>query len=212
MLKTKFGFYDFSEYQLGIFWGISSFSDGRIVFRTKDIYFLNEINDKFNSTIYSQQHKGSTQYVLKSCNIDIDSFKDNNWTERNATLRKLPILDNYKNFIRAYIELHSSLDYSIRHSKKGKYKALRLRIYGNVYLLDEINHILSNNLNIGLKSLQDCNNKTTKVIYYQSFSEISKIYNYIYGNPYNENYWNEIKEKLNNKTNEEFKIIIEKSE
>lgn len=178
----KITFSDFSEYQLGIFWGIASYSD-RFVFRCKDRYFLEVINKTVNNKIYEQQHKGEKQYVLKSGLIDINTFENNNWINRNSATRDMPRLSNYKDFLRGYIELHSKLDYSTRYKCNGsvKYKALRLRIYANWNLIDSINAIINREIpNVKLKTPQSACNDTTKILYYHSLDEIQSIFNYIY--------------------------------
>ena len=52
MRKDRISFDNFSEYQLGIFWGIASFSDDRTTFRCKNKYFLDIINKTLNNTVY----------------------------------------------------------------------------------------------------------------------------------------------------------------
>ena len=199
MRKDRISSDNFSEYQLGIFWGIASFSDDRTTFRCKNKYFLDIINKTLNNTVYLQYAKDKDQYVLKSQLIDIESFIINNWTDRNAYIRDVPSLKCYKDFLRAYIELHSSLDYSTRYSnnRKNKYKALRLRIYGNFQLIDSINHIINKEIpSISLKTTQKAANKTTRVLYYSSPSEIIDLFSYIEGEEKYEEYWEEVKIKM----------------
>ena len=197
MKKIKFS--DFSEYQLGIFWGIASYTDNRITFRSKHKYYLDVLNNVINRNIYIQYPKEKEQYVLKTSCIDIETFKMNNWTDRNSNIRYIPKLKSYNNFLRGYIELHSTLDYSTRYTnnKKNKYKALRLRIYGNYKLIDNINDIISSQVDlVSLKKPQQIHNETTRVLYYSSPNEINKIYEYIYGEERNVDYWNNVQSLL----------------
>ena len=53
-----------NTYILGIVWSISSINpDGKIVFRHKEKYFLQCLQEKFGGTIYEQQSRTNKQYV-----------------------------------------------------------------------------------------------------------------------------------------------------
>ena len=104
-------FEDLTDYDKGIFWGLGSFvdSDGRFIFRHRQRYFIDRMKYYVHNEIYTQKNKGKVQYVLKTSDVDINSFIEHGWTERNAEQRNVPILDYYKDFLRGYIELHSAL-------------------------------------------------------------------------------------------------------
>ena len=131
--KDRLTFYDLTNYELGIFWGIGSFleEDNIVTFRDRRKHFIEVMERITDSKPYQNiLAKRKPQYVLKSSMFDIDSFIDNGWSKRNAVTRDVPPLDDYRDFLRAYIELHSGLSYSLRYSgnKKRKWKSLLLQI------------------------------------------------------------------------------------
>lgn len=202
--KDRITFYDLSNYQLGIFWGIGSYikKEDVVTFKDRRRHFVESMESITQNTMYEQlTSKGNIQYVLKSYAFDIDSFKENCWSERQAEIRDVPVLDDYKDFLRSYIELHSSLDYSLRYSrnKKTKWKSLRLTIYGNWKLIDSINNILSSNVGVTLKTPQKASNKITKKLHFTSLKEIESIFNWLTDTKdcYSE-YWIDVDFKLRN--------------
>ncbi len=66
---------DVSNYVLGIIFGIGSIAEGRIIFRHKNRYFLEQIQAVCGNTIYEQKNKEKTQYVLKTRAFNIDELK-----------------------------------------------------------------------------------------------------------------------------------------
>lgn len=206
--KDKITFYDLSDYQLGIFWGIGSYvkEEDAVTFKDRRKHFVKIMESITDSNMYEQiTSKGKIQYVLKSCMFDINSFILNGWTERKAKVRDIPPLEEYNDFLRAYIELHSSLDYSIRYSrnKKNKWKSLRFRIYGNWQLIDSVNNILNTNIGVTLKTPQKASNEVTKILNYTSLKEIKNIFNWLTDNrEYHNEYWDDVDIKLKNPTKE----------
>ena len=207
-MSIKISIQQLLPYDIGILWALGSITDinqNRMSFRCKDKYFLERLSLYFNNKIYTQQIKNKTQYVLKTSNVDLQSLYTIGWTERNSNIRDIPILNNndYKNFLRSYIEIHSTLDYSTRYRRDGsKYKSLRLRIYGNCILIDSINKLLNKNANTNIKSIQMLKNNKTSILYYSSILEIQNIYTYIFDASYYDKYWNNINYKLQNPTKE----------
>mgnify|MGYP000966075934 CR=1 FL=1 len=114
-----------SNYVLGIIFGIGSITEGRLIFRHKDRYFLEQIQAFCSNTIYKQEKKGKPQYVLKTRVFNIDELKQYGWEERNAEQRNIPILEDYSDFLRAYVELHGSFDYSTRYMSRNKREKYR---------------------------------------------------------------------------------------
>ena len=200
--RDKINIDEISNYELGILWGIGNWceSDGIFVLRHRNKYFLKQIKKYTDSIIYEQESRTGVQHVLKIFNFDINSLVNLGWSERNSEVRVMPVLDDYKDFLRVYIELHGCLDYSLRYKKKDKsvkYKGLRLRIYGNKGIVEDINRILSEKCGVGVKTIQGVksNNKTFYVAY-ASFVEIDRIYNWIFDYPYCVEYWDEIEGKM----------------
>jgi len=141
---------------------------------------------------------GKPQYVLKT-----NVFTPNDlpgWTERMAEQRNIPILTDYKDFLRAYFELHSRLDYCVayrRKDKQSKYMKLRLRVYGNYILIQSINSILNEQCGVGSKKAQWTNlNEKTSYLAYTAYDEIIEIFNWLTGTPYCEEYWRDVDQKL----------------
>ena len=196
-----------SIYDLGIIWSLGSYvEERRFSFRHKEKYFLECLNKYFNNTIYEQERKGESsgrQFVLKVTGLNMDQLYEMGWTERNSDIRNIPELVDSKGFLRAYIEIHSALDYSTRHKRdSSKYKSLRLRIYGNVALVEDINNILNKNASVGIKKVQNLKNKKTSILNYTSLEEIRKIYDYLCGEPCFDLFWDDFRYKLENPTKE----------
>jgi len=195
-IKKKVVINSVSKYDLGIIWSIGSYSEEtkQFIIRHKDRNFLDSIMKNFESTIYSQKSRTGIQYILKTALLNVDALKKIGWTERNAEQRNVPILDDYRDFLRAYFELHSSLDYctSYTRKKKEKYYKLRLRIYGNEILITSINDILSSFAHVSKKSIQNTHNRKTTYIAFASYNEIQSIYNWLTGTPCNINFWENV--------------------
>lgn len=201
-LKQKINLKEVSNYQLGIIWSIGRYTEDGMFFRAKDKYFLEQLQLLTNNKVTSQKARTGIQYKLKSVSFDIQGLKKYGWTERNAVERDIPILNDYKDFLRAYIEIHGRLDKQVRRSKKktlGKdfrYYVPRLRIYGNITLIESINGILHQCVGVGIKSPQIVHNGKTAYIAYASLSEIEAILMYISGKPWFEVFWENIEFNL----------------
>lgn len=158
------------QYVLGIIWSVSSLCGEKQTFRHKDKYFTEILQNIFGGNIYCQKARTNMQYVLKlsapqSITL-LAELKELGYTHRNSDSRRLPIGAD-REFIKAYLELHSGVD-----SHKGK---ARLRIYGNAVLIEEFNHLISSVLDICSKKPQIITAKT-HYLSYASQSEIQSIY------------------------------------
>jgi len=195
---------DMSNYDLGILWSVGTYDGERFVVRHKDRYYPDRIAAYLGNTVYEQMrtHKpGDNDFVIKSSGINLKQLYGMGWTDRSDDVRHLPVLDDYMDFIRAYTEIHSSLDYSTRHSRyKTKYKSLRLRIYGNTELISDINRILTQSAGVSLKAPQVLDNNKTAVLYYQRAAEVRAVYDWLSGDPCNSSYWDDVKHKLDQPT------------
>lgn len=166
-----------NTYLLGIIWSVSSInSDGRIVFRHKERYFLEQIQKEYDKTIYQSESLTGIQYVLKFKNNELlNLLYENGYTARNSEIRNLPVPAD-REFLKAYLEIHSSLDYQTTHSRNsGKGKKPRLRIYGNKYIIGGINTLIGSIFGFPLKTPQRITEKT----YYLSFAnrkELTEIF------------------------------------
>lgn len=203
-MKEKKSFSQATSYQLGIIFGCGSFitenGTKRFVARHKDRYFLEQIENLFcNNKIGFREIGNKRYYILKSSKFDYDSLIAMNYRSRNNNERYLPVLEDYKDFLRAYVELHGSWDYCTSYKKRQKYYRLRLRIFGNQSIINEINQVFRDEVGVGLKSLQGVKiNNTTSYIAYTSLSELQAIRDYLYDIPYFEKYWHDVDCKISN--------------
>ena len=193
---------DISNYDLGIVWALGSkIEQSKFSFRHKEKYFIERLSLVFGNNVYSQKRvkdKSDVQFVLKP-KLNADELYSLGWSARNSEERELPILSDYKDFLRAYLEVHSSLDYSSRRRRSGgQYKSLRLRIYGNANIIAGINQIFSQEINVAIKKIQVLKNQKTAILYYHSLAEIQEIFDYIKGQPNFLKFWENVNEKLEN--------------
>lgn len=103
---------------------------------------------------------------------------------------------DYKDFIRAYIEIHGVLDIRNAISHGKRIKALRLRIYGNYIMMNS----LSEYVGVGIKKVGNaCNDGKTGILYYQSRDEIGKIFDWcdVVGGNKCDGYWSRVEDILN---------------
>lgn len=186
-------------YILGIIWSISSINtDGRIVFRHKERYFIQCLQEYFGGTIYEQEARTGTQHVLKLNNSSLLFELDEcGYSSRNSDERILPKIADTK-FLQSYLEIHSSADWQTAYKNKRKYKKVRIRVYGNEILIDGINYLMKDIIGVKLKSPQKCANETTKYLSYGSQEEINMIYDK-FTNETNKfsDYWNKLDKMIN---------------
>lgn len=78
------------------------------------------------------------------------------WSPRTSNQRCYPKIYEHKDFIRAYLEIHSKVGIITiwdRRRNRTK-KQLRLRIYGNMRFLSELTDILASEIGTGVKKVQ----------------------------------------------------------
>lgn len=199
--KARIDITEIDPYLLGIIWGMGRLNEeGSMFFRHRHRYFLEQIQSICDNEITTSKSRTGIQYRLKSVLFDELQLQEIGWSERNSDSRRLPILDDYKDFLRAYLELHSSLDYSLRYgrNKKNKWRSLRLRIYGNTNLLEGINDVMHTFVKIPKKSIEIVHNNKTGILNYPSLEQIESIFMFIEGVPYFEDFWHDCLEKLKN--------------
>lgn len=189
-----------TSYQLGIIWAIGSYTDGYMVFRHKEKYFLEQLQPLFQNKnrIRSQNNKGNTQHMLKSANFDVEYLQKLGWEGRLSENRALPILEDYTDFLRAYIECHSTFDYCTAYSSKKKYYRLRFRLYGNLFLVEQIENVLNRDFGLTPKKVQILQNKKSGYIAYTNLDELHKIVRTFEGEPCLKSFWSGANEKLKN--------------
>lgn len=188
-------------YQLGILWAIATFEEndgGYMLFRHREKYFLEQIQPLCRSKIQTSHSQIGMQYRLKVYGFSIDELNEWGWTPRTADTRNVPPLSNYRDFLRAWIEIHSDIGYSAYPKRKDLQK-IRFRIYGNHVMMTSISRILHEGVGVGLKKPQSCVNEgKTCSLYYQSATEIKKVLQYVEGEPCFNQFWDEAYEKIKN--------------
>jgi len=180
---------DKGAYILGILWGTMSVAEENIYWvRHRDLWFIEIIRDclKISSEGHKSYSSTGDQFRLKiSRQSDIDTITQmltpQGWTMRQAQERPYPSNSlNDKGFIRAWVELHNSVDIrQAKHRNGNYYPQKRLRIYGNWLLLEEINNILSSVAGLQLRTLQKTTNEITKGLYYQG-KNVLPVVNWLY--------------------------------
>ena len=115
-----------SNYQLGILYSVGTYlpSEHRFVIRHKDKHYIDILTPVFKTNPYTQNSRTQIQYVLKSSTSqNLNPYNNinnlSNWSSYNSEIKTIPILSDYKDFLRAYIEIHSTLDYSTRYKNKN---------------------------------------------------------------------------------------------
>lgn len=145
---------------------------------------------------YSKAVEKETKYKAYKSRNNMERDGRFQWCIKVRDVQSLPSFQEIKNaasFIRAYMEVHSTLDLMNMKDRKGeKIKRLRLRIYGNEKILSWINDVLP----AKKKKIQYIKNIVdteyigeTCCIYYQSRKEILEILNWIDDYPRHEKIW-----------------------
>lgn len=166
-------FFDIDGRILGILWALGRDDGTRFVLRYREKRILEELRDffKLQANLITAKSYTDVQYRLyitgDARKVILDRLHSLGWTERNAEVRRYPDgeIDHAK-FIRAYVQIHSSLDFP-----RGR---PRLRIYGNKSFIFTLNEVASRVFGIGLKTPQLVKGKTY-CLYYQQKDEISLL-------------------------------------
>lgn len=174
-----------------------AYATGCFVNDKKEKYLFIRNLDKW----YAENVAKETGYAAYESKSDFQRDKRNQWCVKCRNISELPALTDIKNlsdFCRAYIEIHSILDLANAKDRKGNpIKRLRLRIYGNEYIITFINKILP----AKEKKIQYIKNSVGKkyigetcALYFQSKSEIIEILKWIDGSPKNTSVWDKWQE------------------
>lgn len=185
-------------YILGILWGIGYYypTDQYLVVRHRDPYFPLAVKMYFG--IESNVFLNGKNYGLKlhKSFFDIESLLQYGWTERNAKERPYPSIDNHKDFIRGYFEVHGSVsEKKSRNLITGQRQIQkRLHIYGNETLLQGINESIEFELGIPKRRLQKTQSEHSKLLGYYKLVDIETIFDWMYQSEI-ENFYFELWEK-----------------
>lgn len=140
----------FTTYQLGILRYCSVYSDGKIVVKSKYRYFLEQLQPALSLGIYQSNTRTGKLYYMKG-----------------AFAYNLPEYEDDIFFAQVYLELHGSFDYI-----SGKYKKVRLRIYGNFSTIYSINKIIAIHFYFPQKAIQHAG-KSRYCLYFTGHKELS---------------------------------------
>ena len=184
-MRMRIGNYNFTEYQIGIIWSISTYAEGRIILRHKERYFLDVINKSVGNTVYSQRSKTNIQYVLK-IHLPLSDLESIGYTSRNSDIRIVPRFAGL-DFYRAYLEIHSKIDSHIVKIKGSPCTRKRLRVYGNYHILEDLNYFLASH-GLGEKKIQSVNGKTMYLSYAKR-EELLEIHGLFFYDPCNVDFW-----------------------
>jgi len=189
-------------YQLGILWAIANYdpTDNYLLCRYQVRYFLEQIQ-LLRPTLQIQESQSRTgpQYRLKMSGLSLDELFQLGWTPRNANERNVPPLDDYRDFLRAWIEIHGRVKYG-SHPEHKELKKIKMQIYGNRILMQSINNILVEYAGVAPKKLSSAtpNHGKTSILAYQSAAEIERVLWYIEGDPCYVPFWDAAFEMVRN--------------
>ena len=194
-----------NTYVLGILWALGRYSEdaGHKYFfiRHNREYFLQVVKNELDlkNNIHTVTHKNKTQYRLKVSGFDMAEMERLGWQSRNSEQRSYPdIVGGHRDFIRSYIEIHSSIDTITIQRKTGPRTGPRLRIYGNKNFLEQLSEVLAAEVGVGIKKVQQATRQSevSGILYYQSIAELQSISSYIYSSPvsyFDREYYEEFK-------------------
>lgn len=184
-----------TDYSIGIAYGtgyIAKENGKEFLFvRNLDPYYPKTIEAEVPYKAYESKHNmsrdGKVQWCIKARNI--------------SKLPEFSEISNPQDFIRAYMELHSTIDFiNVKNRNNSKIPKLRLRIYGNEEVISWINEVVpANKKKIQyIRNILDSNYVgETCCIYYQSSKEICNILDWIDGTPKNDKIWNKWEQMIN---------------
>ncbi|CDX02158.1 Hypothetical protein DPCES_2271, partial [Desulfitobacterium hafniense] len=104
--------YKQNKYVLGIIWSLGSYTkrEGRPYFRLRhnEDYFLRVVKDVL--PVPGEITFSEKQYSLFIPRFRVSELLSLGWQPRNSEQRDYPKINEHRDFIRAYIEIHSAID------------------------------------------------------------------------------------------------------
>jgi len=163
---------DAGAYVLGTLWGLVSLNEDGYWLRHRNKWYIDLVREQLSITAEGHASYSTTgvQYRLKITRAaDVATVRQilmqHNWAPRNAPKRPYPLDPlNDKGFVRAWVELHSSID--VARTGRNRVSLPRLRIYGNRILLEEMNQVIAAGTGLPPRTLQKTANEATKALYY----------------------------------------------
>lgn len=179
---------ELGAYILGILWGIGSRNEEGYLIRHRNSWFLECAKNylQIPNACFMLDARTGKQTVLKirrALYVDrIDQLLlTHGWQPRNAFERPYPRDNiNDRGFIRAWVELHSSID--IAHIGRKRNPTPRLRVYGNEHMMRDMNLVISAATGLKPRTLQKTANEITKALYYHG-SSVRVVYDWLYSEP-----------------------------
>jgi hypothetical protein len=158
-------------YLLGVLWGAAGCAGPHSYWlRHQDRWYLDFVREalQLSANVRPQRLDGGIQWRLRIMRPDdvraLEALLTQyGWSPRRADLREYPVGPIHDQaFIRAWVELHGSADIT----DPAHRKIPRLRIYGNMHLIDRMNQIIAEQTDLAPRRLQRTSNHTTKALYY----------------------------------------------
>lgn len=168
----------FTSYALGILWATCSNTGEKYLLTNQDPYFANFIQKINGGKIYTLTHcrNGTKLYCLRIKKSLESEIEESGYTGRKNTDRAIPRIDNNADFVRAYIQCHSTLGLGPCKTRRGeKIKIPRLRLHGAWTLMEWMSEVIAKTVGVGVKKVQKHSNSEMGILHYQSCMEIIKI-------------------------------------
>lgn len=193
-----------TSYQIGIIFCLWRYNKkhNRITFTSSNRYFLEQIENLFISSI--EMYKSLSNVTRYKINIypskellNVFNIDSNNIPEK---VTNIPENIDLKEFFKAYLELNANFQIYKRNRKGYSESKHRLRIIGRESLLNSINSYLEDQKIAQKKTMTHVASKAenTYAISYSKKDEVLGIYNFFYTEPCNEEYWNKLKQNIEN--------------
>lgn len=175
---------DLGAYLLGILWGTMSVSKEGYLVTHRDPFFIETIRNHLRLSAKGFRTRGGVQLRLKILTKRGIATIENmilphGWKPRKKKERPYPSgsIDD-RGFVRAWVELHSTADFRST-GRKGYSRQHRLRVYGNLALLEKMNVVISSATGLNPRRLQPTTNEITKAIYYHG-SSVATVVSWLY--------------------------------
>jgi len=197
-------------YVLGILWALGSYEEHpgtKTIVRYFQLrhcrpYFLEVVKQELNlqTKLRIVQQNGKPQHRLNIYGVDMKYLNWLGWQTRLAAERNYPVIPiGHRDFMLAYLEIHSKLDTkTVLH----RYKRPRLRIYGNMQFLTGLTNVLAQETGTGIKKPQPGKNRESGIsgtLFYQGLRELRVLFNYLYHAPlkhFDREYYDKFKDLL----------------
>jgi hypothetical protein len=151
---------DAGAYVLGLLWGTASTSGEGYWVRHRNRWYVDIVREHLGVTAEGHESYSRTgdQWRLKITRaVDVATVRNllerHGWAPRKAPERPYPYgnIDD-RGFVRAWVELHSSVD--VTRTGRKRMPTPRLRVYGSRPLLEELNRVVAAGVGLPPRKLQ----------------------------------------------------------